>query len=378
MQMKHLSQGELAGFGEILSQCPPEEDLLRKSRMDFAADAPAVRYLAVQRIVLDYVSGMSQLMIFRDNRTDAFYLDRVVALLPGTEFAIAPMGEGCSVDILMAEGGLQETGFVPPALQEEKPRGLQFEKIYTFLYQECSHNFYFRGEQHRPYELVYVDRGALHNLVRGQDILLKQQQFMIIDSNLWHTQYSDLPVSFLTVSFWADDPGISAIINKAFSLNSQLKSIFKQMLQQSQQKDYSEDYMESLLKILLIRLLQKPVAEVSPQPAASEHANNKIVDRAVQLISANVQKKLTLEELAGLVHVSVPYLYKLFEVHLGTSPGKYIAKIRIEECKVLLQSGQMTMGQVAEHMHFSSLQHFSRQFRSICGITPSQYIRSLR
>ena len=79
-----------------------------------------------------------------------------------------------------------------------------------------------------------------------------------------------------------------------------------------------------------------------------------------------------------MVHVSVPYLYKLFQLHLGTSPGKYINKIRIEECKMLLREEKLPMGQIAERMGFSSLQHFSRQFRSICGMTPTQYVRSLR
>ena len=141
---------------------------------------------------------------------------------------------------------------------------------------------------------------------------------------------------------------------------------------------YSDEYMESLLKVLLIELLQDAGAEAAPQYPTSSHWENEIVDRSIQLISENLQKKLSLEELAAMVHVSVPYLYKLFQVHLGTSPGKYIAKIRIEECKMLLREGQLTMGQIAARMGFSSQQQFSRQFSAICGISPTQYLRSLR
>jgi len=243
---------------------------------------------------------------------------------------------------------------------------------------ECSHNFYFRGEKHSPYELVYVNQGELHNLVRGQDILLKQQSFMLIDRNDWHTQYSDLPVSFLTVSFDAGDSSLSAVANRVFPLTSQLKELFKKMLTLEPQNPYSSDYLESLLKILLIELLQTTSGEPSPHLPATSHWENQIVDQAIQRISENLYKKLTLEELAAMVHVSVPYLYKLFQIHLGTSPGKYINKIRIEECKMLLREEKLPIGQIAERMGFSSLQHFSRQFRSICGITPTQYVRSLR
>ena len=379
MLTQNLSQGRLREQGHILPACPPEDNIRKKIRLELTSAAEICQYEVASPIVLDYVSGMSLLVLYRENCADIFYLDRVVALQPGTRFSVLPMGESCCVDLLAApDSALLPIGNVPVSSLENHAKNLQFEKIYTFLYQECSHNFYFRGEKHQPYELVYVDRGELHNLVRGQDIVLSQQDFMIIDSNDWHTQYSDLPVSFLIVSFWAADETLSAIANKRFPMSSQFRSIFKKMLTQSEKDVYSGEYMESLLKILLIELLQSADAASAPQYPTSSHWENEIVDRSIQLISENLQKRLSLEELATMVHVSVPYLYKLFQVHLGTSPGKYISKIRIEECKMLLREGQLTMGQIATRMGFSSQQQFSRQFSAICGISPTQYLRSLR
>lgn len=377
MQIRNLSQQELGRWGEILPACPPEDGIRVKTRLEFAAGAEIVRYEITKPAVLDYVSGMSLLVIYQEGGTDIFYLDRVVALQPGTRLSLLPMDGDCCVDLLAEENALLYLETIPVSSLENQGKSLQFEKIYTFLYQECAHNFYFRGEKHKPYELVYVDRGALHNLVRGQDILLEQQDFMIIDSNDWHTQYSDLPVSFLTVSFWAAESGLSAVVNKRISMNAQARGIFKKMLSQNRLDAYSGEYMESLLKILLIELLHAAGADVPALHPAS-HWENSIVDKAIQLISENPQKQLSLEELAGAVHVSVPYLYKLFQLHLGTSPGKYITKIRIEECKVLLRDGRLTMGQIAERMGYSSQQQFSRQFANICGISPTQYLRSLR
>lgn len=379
MQIKHLSPGLLQSFGEILPQCPPEDNRHKKLQLEIRSDTRIVRYRAAQAVVLDFVSGMSVLALFYDSQPALFYLDRVVSLRPGTVFALFPMEGSCCVELLTApDAPPEQVDSIPLSSLENTPKGLHFEKIYTFLYQECTHNFYFRGEKHLPYELVYVDRGELHNLVRGQDLLLKQQQFMIIDRNDWHTQFSDLAVSFLTLSFGASDSNLSTITNTVFTLTPPLKSIFKKMLSQDPEEPYSSDYTESLLKILLIELLRRSHLESAAQMPAAGLSGNAIVDRAIQLISENIQRKLSLEELASQVHVSVPYLYMLFEAHLGTSPGKYIAKIRMEECKVLLRSGELSMGQIAEHMGFSSLQHFSRQFRSICGITPTQYVRSLR
>ena len=102
------------------------------------------------------------------------------------------------------------------------------------------------------------------------------------------------------------------------------------------------------------------------------------MDKALQIISQNVTRRLSVPELAQAVHVSVPYLCRLFDHHLGMPPGQYITKIRIEECKLLLRQGELNMSAIAKKMGFSSVQHFSRQFRHCCGITPSEYTRSLR
>lgn len=376
MQITHLSGTQLQRFGKILPSCPETGNGQHKQRLHLEPQAQIPCYEATVETVLDYVSGMSALVIYDKEQPNLFYLDRVVALQPGTRFSILPLADTCQVDILCSEN-LAPLEYVSVSTLERPSKGLQLEKIYTFLYQEFSPNFYFRGEKHHPYELVYVKRGTLHNLVHGQDLELAQQSFMIIDSNDWHTQYSDLSVNFLTISFWAADSNISGIANRVFSSTPQLTAIFEKMLKQKKKNPYSEDYIESLLRILLIELLEQ-VNEDAGSHLSSRCSENEIVDKAIRIISENTVKKLTLEELAAQVHTSVPYLYKLFQQHLGISPGKYIAKIRIEECKVLLRDGQLPMGQIAKRMGFSSLQHFSRQFKSICGISPSQYVRSIR
>ena len=114
-----------------------------------------------------------------------------------------------------------------------------------------------------------------------------------------------------------------------------------------------------------------------PLPATS-HTERRIVDRLVQLISARAGEKLSLQALADEAHISTTYLHRLFRSQLGISPGAYIAKIRIEESKLLLRGGALSMGEIAKKLGFSSQQHFSRQFRTVTGMTPSEYVRSLR
>ena len=117
---------------------------------------------------------------------------------------------------------------------------LKLERLYTFFYQECSRDFYFRGEQHEALELVYVDRGELHNLVGGVDILLRPQQMLLINRNIWHMQYAALPVSFLTVSFRAAvDSPCSSLCGQVLALTARQITLLRRMLDEHSSTDFA-------------------------------------------------------------------------------------------------------------------------------------------
>ena len=296
---------------------------------------------------------------------------------------LAALGSGCEVDCRARQPGLVQLLACHPA-EEFSGTGseLKLERLYTFFYQECASDFYFRGEQHEAFELVYVDRGELHNLAGGADVLLRQQQLMLIGRNVWHMQYADRPVSFLTVSFRAAELPCSRLTGRALSLTARQIGLVRQMLEAHGAESYAYDCVESLLKLLLADLLRgldrQPSADAAQPLPATSHTERRIVDRLVQLISARAGEKLSLQALADEAHISTTYLHRLFRSQLGISPGAYIAKIRIEESKLLLRGGALSMGEIAKKLGFSSQQHFSRQFRTVTGMTPSEYVRSLR
>ena len=212
---------------------------------------------------------------------------------------------------------------------------LKLERLYTFFYQECSRDFYFRGEQHDALELVYVDRGELHNLVGGVDILLRPQQMLLINRNIWHMQYADLPVSFLTVSFRAAvDSPCSSLCGQVLALTARQITLLRRMLDEHSSTDFAYDCVESLLKLLLadlIRCEKKRSFQPAAQLPSTSHAEQRIADQLVQIISSKAGEKITLQQLADAAHISTTYLHRIFRTQLGMTPGNYLAKIRIEE-----------------------------------------------
>lgn len=97
------------------------------------------------------------------------------------------------------------------------------------------------------------------------------------------------------------------------------------------------------------------------------------VARAQQYVAQNYGSHITVDALAELSHVSVSTLQRLFKRETGMSPASYIVNERVEKSKTLLRRKNVTMTEIALRCGFSDSSHFSAVFRSITGVTPSEY-----
>ena len=72
--------------------------------------------------------------------------------------------------------------------------------------------------------------------------------------------------------------------------------------------------------------------------------------------------------------VSRNVLYARMKTIFGTSPYNYLLNVRIEESKKLLRGDAPYITDVAYRCGFSDPKYFSRCFKNIVGMTPSEYI----
>lgn len=379
MKLTSLSTSTFSSFGVLLNARSAAEGDIEEDHVLFSSDEIKICRCS-KSVILDYAEGMTVLAIYEDEKPVYFYLDRIVQINAGVAFALFPFEQSSSlVEIRPADCILEVIETRQPFDAAEDPPRFAIEKIVTVFYQETSGNFYFRGESHPPYELTYVDQGTLHNIINGHDHVVSQQEFIIIGRNQWHIQYSDLPVKFLTVSFSHTGDLPQTITDRVMRLPSSLKGVLSKILVEQSDAPFSSEYLEALMQVFLIELIREPdIHAASAKAPATSFSENLLVDKALKMISRNISGKITLIDLAYELHISVPYLYKLFDEHLKMPPGQYIMKIRLEESKMLLREGSKRIGDVARECGFTSIQHYSRQFRAHFQISPSEYIKSLR
>lgn len=86
------------------------------------------------------------------------------------------------------------------------------------------------------------------------------------------------------------------------------------------------------------------------------------------------QYHISLEEIAAFAGVSRNHLSANFKKETGMTLTEYIAHVRITEAAGLLRRGSMMVYEVAAAAGYANVEHFSRQFKSILGCSPSKYI----
>jgi AraC family transcriptional regulator len=131
-------------------------------------------------------------------------------------------------------------------------------------------------------------------------------------------------------------------------------------------------YIESLTQALIIHLLRH-YTEVA-QIVRSENRNLTHIhlQQAIDYIHTNLDRDLSLFQIAKVINISPTYFASLFKRATGTSPHQYVIQQRVERAKVMLSKTDLAIADIALQVGFSSQSHLTQQFKRLTGVTPKQ------
>jgi AraC-like DNA-binding protein len=99
-----------------------------------------------------------------------------------------------------------------------------------------------------------------------------------------------------------------------------------------------------------------------------------LIERAIHFIHERYRNpQLSKADISGHVGITANHLSYLFKTQLDITIYNYLKHVRIEQAKLRIVEGRQNLTEIAEDIGFSSIHLFSRTFRRMVGVTPSQY-----
>ena len=128
---------------------------------------------------------------------------------------------------------------------------------------------------------------------------------------------------------------------------------------------------------ILIRLLRSPIGVRVAQMGFAESSVQRVA-KAISWLRANFSQPMKVEDLAGLVHMSVSSFHEHFKSVTSMSPLHYQKVLRLQEAKRLMLSTMTDAGTASQRVGYLSASQFSREYSRFFGSAPTKDIARLR
>jgi AraC-like DNA-binding protein len=302
-----------------------------------------------------------------EDTPELFVLHRIVKVKPGILFNLVPLSGMGIVDIDIQEGSsLQEYPIMEFEVNSIRS-SFEVDEIFAYYYSTKGNNYRFDGEKHPFWELTFVDNGELECTVDGESFHLPPRSLMFFGPEQFHTQKTapDKTVSYLTVMFSTHFLQPEALTNRVIQCSNDLYS-------------FRNDLLLGIMKIILVYSIigdsQSNEDIINPMQA---HYENELLNEITQYIKYYIHNSLTINDICTKFAISRSSLQALFKKHLDISPKLHINNVKLEYSKLLLKKSSYTISQISDMLGYTSIHYFSRKFKLVYGITPSEYAKSI-
>ena len=284
---------------------------------------------------------------------------------------------------------------------------ISIEKLYTVHYFEYMNDFSFVGESHDFWEFLYVDKGAVnvtadtwvHRLEKGEIIFHKPNEFHKVNAD------GKIAPNLVVISFECNSPYMDFFKEKILKLDetecnilgsiiSETKISFSGRLDDPYLKEMpllKEPALGALqmirlyLEYFLIHLLRRYYnnsgslkSTINTSKTIKTKNSEMIFSRICSYLELHLCEKLTIEQICKDNLIGRSQLQKIFQEQTNLGIIEYFSLMKIDAAKHMMRNKNLNFTQISEKLGYSSIHYFSRQFKKITNMTPSEYVSSIK
>ncbi len=282
---------------------------------------------------------------------------------------------------------------------------LRITKLYTVHYFEYMSDFAFCGESHDFWEFACVDKGSM-NITAGEDsLVLEKDEIIFHEPNEFHNvnAIDGISPNLIVISFECSSPCISFFSKRKLKINTSERNILADIIKESnncfacgldnpfqttmpineKRALGSEQVIRIKLELFLLSLYRRHTNLGSAGSTITKNlfhsnSNNELFDTIHSYLTEHINLPLNITTICRDNLVSKTKLHRLFKEKTGLGVMDYFTTIKMESAKTLIRSKHFNVTEIAEKLGYSSVHYFSKRFRTVTGMSPTQYASSIK
>lgn len=277
------------------------------------------------------------------------------------------------------------------------------DNIVSVHYFEYMNDFSFTGEAHDFWEFLCVDKGTVNVTAGTAAYTLNKRDIIFHKPGEFHTVCANgiTAPNLVVIAFECSSPAMNFFCDKILSIGPVEQNLLALIMKEARaafssclDDPYSrkltradappfagEQLIQMYLQQVLIQLKRTYDTSV-PRSLRIQSGKYKTADEAFTNITAymekNINTHITIEQICRDNLISRSLLQKIFKTHANCGPIDYFSNMKIAAAKQLIRSQQMNFTQIADKLGYTSIHYFSRQFKKLTGMTPSEYTFSIK
>jgi len=218
---------------------------------------------------------------------------------------------------------------------------------------------------HTDWQAEFIIDGDILCHFKDKDIGINSTKILIIPPGIYHSfKYNKFDNDYYSVKFSCDLTVIKApLLLDDKEVVCPLCHYLQNILSTNTDNQLIAIHMQNLLKNLL---------ELELVKGRSLYRKN-IAEQVSDMIKKNSNTSFTAEDIAQKMNISRDYLSKKIKEETGISLKPFMDLQKVEIAKTLLQLSELSISEIAFQLHFVDVFSFSRFFKRISCLSPSQY-----
>ena len=282
-------------------------------------------------------------------------------------------------------------------------------KIYSIHYFEYMNDFSFEGESHNFWEFICVDKGEVGVTAGDSFTILKKGDIAFHQPNEFHNvqAVSGIAPNLVVISFQCTDDAMRFFKKKILQIDETERNLLADIiiearrcfdcrlddpyLQNMPMKEPDLFGAEQMIHLLLTQfiihligrysaplMLHKRLPRLESIKATKSRSDTEVFNRIVGYLEEKLNTRVTIEQICHDNLIGRSQLQKIFKEQCNMGIIEYFSLMKINAAKELMRTNQMNFTQISEHLGYTSIHYFSRQFKKVTGMTPSEYASSIK